>query len=288
MITNNQKIFTITAALVVAVAIIIAGISFSNFKKTKRSLNENKLSYERLLAEKLELDKKTLKMQDQLFALGKDNELALTSLTGAEEKIKDLENQLKVVENNNKKVKSLESQISDLQKKNQNIANELAESNLKNEQLKNKNDELNQSLAMLQEEFTKLRENNRILSTMIANNYRVESVKGKKDKLTLNAKKTKKVLMSFDIPQDIATNIHLKIQTPEGKIISGTDKNITWRIVEIKENYLASALPYLGDIEIKKRIEITYKPVEKLNKGIYSLEFYNSNTLIGMCQIRLK
>jgi chromosome segregation ATPase len=286
MKTNNQKIFIVGAATIVAIALILAGISFSKYKTTKNSLHESMLTYDQLLSEKLELEKRSDKLKNDYSLLKSDNERALNSLTDAAQKIRDLEHQLMSVDNKSKKVKSLENQISDLQKNIQNLQHDLAESNSKNDLLLSKNDELNNSIAKLEKEINALQQ--KVISTMFANNYRIESFKGKNEKLTINAKKTKKILMSFDIPEDIATQINLKIQTPDGMTIAGGDKNISWKVIDVNENYLATTLLYLGEIEVKKRIEIIYKPEKKLKKGIYNLEFYDKQTIIGTCQIRLK
>ncbi len=286
MKTNNQKILIISAAVVVALALVLTGISFSKYKSTKNRLNDSILTYDQLLSEKLEQEKLYVKLNNEFAQLIRDNQIAQSSLTEAEQKIKELENQLRSIDNKGKEVKSLENQISDLQKNIQNLERDLAENKSKNEQLLSKNDELNNSIANLEKEISDLKQ--KVISTMFANNYRIESHKGKSDKLTINAKKTKKILMSFDIPQDITTNINLKITTPEGKTISGGEKNISWKVVDVNENYLASTVPYLGEIEVKKRIEIIYKPERKLNRGIYTLEFYDKNNIIGACQIRLK
>jgi predicted nucleic acid-binding Zn-ribbon protein len=285
MRANNQKSIIIGAAVIVALALILTGISFSKYKSTKNKLHDSILTYDQLLSEKLEQVKLYDKLNNEFELLKRDNQIAQSSLNEAEQKIKELENQLKSADRS-KKIKSLENQLSDLQKKNQSLEQELADNKLKNDYVADKNAELNLTIANLEEQINAL--NQKVVSSMFANNYRIESHKGKSDKLTINAKKTKKILMSFDVPQDIATNINLKITTPEGKTISGGEKNISWKVVDVNENYLASKVPYLGEIEVKKRIEITYKPERKLNKGIYTLEFYDKNNVIGACQIRLK
>jgi predicted nucleic acid-binding Zn-ribbon protein len=286
MKTNNQKILIIGVAVVAAIAIFFAGLYISKYKSAQNRLTDHILTYDQLLSEKLEQEKLFSKLKSDFSLLQKDKEIAESSLNEAEQKIKELENQLKSIDNKGKKVKSLENQISDLQKKIQSMERELAENKSKNDQLADKNAELNMNIADLEEQISAL--NQKVISSMFANNYRIESHKGKSDKLTINAKKTKKILMSFDIPQDIATNINLKITTPEGQTISGGEKNISWKVVDVNEIYLASKIPYLGEIEVKKRIEITYKPERKLNKGIYTLEFYDKNNIIGVCQIRFK
>ena len=145
---------------------------------------------------------------------------------------------------------------------------------------------MNKTLASLKEQNKNLQDQ---LQNLLArsDNYRIESLK-KSEKLTVNAKGTKKVKVSFDIPQNITTDIKFKIVTPAGKTVTNNDPAVTMNILESEPLFYASTESKLIDYEVSKRIEITYKPTEKLAAGIYKIDLYNKDTYIGSCQIKLK
>ena len=73
---------------------------------------------------------------------------------------------------------------------------------------------------------------------------------------------------------------------PAGKIIED-DKSISY-IIHENEMLVASLSTLSGQFEVTKRIEMTYKPKERLQPGIYKIDMYNNKAYVGSCQIKLK
>ena len=124
---------------------------------------------------------------------------------------------------------------------------------------------------------------NQVLKSMAADDYLISGFKGKKDKLTLIAKKTDKLTFSFDVPEDVPPNLRFYIINPQGQRVEGTDKYIPAQVLETGQSRIS------GDSEIKmKRLQLEYDPGGKFMKGMYKIEIYNNDNYMGACQIRLK
>lgn len=128
-----------------------------------------------------------------------------------------------------------------------------------------------------------------LLMATAADNYRLETFKGKKqEKLTIKASKAKKLSLSFEIPESLAENIDFRIITPSGSTISSQDEGLAFYIAEDNRPMLASLSPVSGEFEISKRIEMVYNPKGRMKAGIYKVEILNKDSYIGSCQVRLK
>jgi hypothetical protein len=57
----------------------------------------------------------------------------------------------------------------------------------------------------------------------------------KKVKLTLNAKRTNKLVLNFKIPEDVNANLKFNIITPDGKKIDSSDPNISITVLESEQ-----------------------------------------------------
>jgi hypothetical protein len=50
----------------------------------------------------------------------------------------------------------------------------------------------------------------------------------------------------------------------------------------------ASLSPLSGMYESSKRVEMTYKPEKKLEKGTYVVQIFSGDTRIGSCRVLLR
>lgn len=285
----KAKTIALTTVILLIVSIVGLGLLQKSNKSLKTILSETKLKTETLLSEKLMLDKQIEKFKNELAQLNGKNKELDKYLIEANNKLGQKETEINALKKQNLQVKSLKKELADLAKIKSNLENQIASLNLDKEQLMADNSKLNKTNSMLQNENLALNDKIKMLSAL-ADNYRVESNKGnKKEKLTINSKRTKKLMVGFDIPQNIIADVQFKITTPQGKVIASKEGNsITTRVIEDGSNFLASNSGYNGDFEITKRIEMAYEPKEKLTSGIYQIDIYNKDLKIGSCQIKLK
>ncbi|MCW3788185.1 hypothetical protein OM075_17065 [Marinilabiliaceae bacterium AAT] len=121
----------------------------------------------------------------------------------------------------------------------------------------------------------------------MADNYRIEAFSGINDHLTIKGKRTKRLSISFDLPIDVANDVHFTLIDPKGnEFSSSTSKNVSIIYQEETSKLIASSLGN-GDLD-SKRVEMIFKPDYKLQKGTYTIKICNSDEYLGSTQIRFK
>ena len=271
-------------------AIVVAGLFIYRNSALRNSLEDQKLKSEMLLSEKLNLDKSISKMNKDLNDLsGKNIQLdkkILETNTRIEEKNKEIKRlivqnaSIKILK---KKNAELETLVQQLNKEINGLNNSLANANAENSKLSNQ-------LTASSKTNSGLTSDNSVLKAIISDNYRIEALRGKKEKLTINARRTNKLTVSFDLPNNVSNKVYFKVITPQGKEFSSND-NFAETIITIKENgdrLLASADANMIGNAGTKRVEMTFKPNEKLKSGIYQFNIYNEDRFLGSTQLRLK
>lgn len=294
---NNQKriamktILTkenrITAGVVVLLimALIATGIYYSSNKSLTKNLNTEKLKSEMMLSEKLALQKEIDTFKNQINSLsGKNTELdkmlAETSL-----KLSDKEAQLNRIARENGNIKQLKKQLAELEQMKRDFDSQLLTLNETIQKLNKEKDAMNQTIASLQKENKELAANLEILSSLTADNYLVETTK-RKDRLTIVAKRTKKITVTFKVPENMVENISFKLVKPDGAKVEGKGNGIAHRVVNGDDGLMASISG--GAIKVLKRIEMTYEPKEKQKPGVYNIEIFNGDKYIGACNVKLR
>jgi chromosome segregation ATPase len=287
---EKSKVIAGVATFLLFGSMIMTGIVSNKNAHLKSGLNDEKIKSETLLSGKLSLEKEIQKMRSEMASLSGRNQTLDKSLVDINKKLNDKEAEIKRMSSENAHAKNIKKQMAELQQ----IRNELDQkvANLEKtiNTLKSENTTLQSDLALLRSNAKVMEDNLKLARSMNGDNFRFETVRGKKDNLTVIARKTKKVKMSFELPQDMASNVTFKIVTPQGKIIdSQNNKDVSVVISEIDTNNLtASISPISGQIEVSKRVEMTYKPETKLQGGIYKIEMHNKGVYLGSYQVRLK
>lgn len=255
---------------------------------TNTSLEEllqgSKLKSESLLSEKLAVEKEVNDLKFQIVSqLGKNAEMdrllnkAKADLARKEKQIqqqgrnanntKELADLRRMKSKLEQDLAGLKSTIMDLQSENLALAGEL-------NQTKAKNKELTGTIG--------------IMEAMAINNYQI-SATNKNEKLTVVARRAKSLNMAFDFPQSVASGVKFKIHTPDGKLVDERNEALSYNISDDGGDLTASIEPiFIADMKVSKRIEMKYKPKEKLKKGVYTIDIYNGESYISSCQVRLK
>lgn len=282
---NKEKVIAV-AAVVLLLATLIGTFSLYNSGKSlKNSLNDEKLKTEIMLSEKLALQKEIDNFRNQINSLNGKNADLDKLLAQATKKLNEKQAELNKIVKDNSNIASLKKQIEELNKLKQDFENEMLAMNEKIRKLSKENGEMDETIAALQKENKMLSENLDILSSMVADDYLVEASK-KNDKLTAKAKQTKNMSLTFNVPNNIVSNISFKITKPDGKRVEGKDSDITYNVVEENETLLASTTD--KEIKVSRKIVMNYSPKEKLKPGIYKIEMYNEDRYIGTCNVKLR
>ncbi len=145
---------------------------------------------------------------------------------------------------------------------------------------------LNQTVASLQLANQQLAANLDILSSMTADNYLIESSR-KNGKLTVMSRRTRKIAVSFKVPENMVESISFKIMKPDGSQIGGkNDQGLTFEVTNDDAGLLVNSSSEV--IKVSKKIEMTYEPKEKLKAGVYKVEMFNGEKYVGACNVKLR
>lgn len=288
MIKKRVVLFAGITAL--AVLLAITGILRVNNTMLKDKLSGEKIKSENLLAQKLQLDKSLdLTKKDLAELKGKNNSLEKMILDTNQKIIqKNAEiNRLKI---QNASIKELKLKIDELEKLKTELNNQIGELDKFLVQAKAENVKLNEKIASGLKMSSELSADNAILKAIVSDNYRTEALRGKNDKLTVNAKRTNKLMISFDLPSnEPAKEFYFTITTPEGnQFASNKDLAAVMEMTYIPGDLFASSIQTASGAAGKTRVEMCFVPKQKLTQGIYTFNLYNSGRFLGSTQLRLK
>lgn len=269
------------------IAIITTGIFYTGKSKAMKNLDNEKIRNEKLLSEKIRLDEMLENMKVQLNTLSGTN-AELDKLIA--QKLRELEK--KEVEINrlkaeNGSVAAMKKKLAEMEVFQQELMADLNRTQKAYNDLLSENSKLNGQLTSIQGDNDLLTLNNAILKAIAADNYRVEALKGKHDKPTLNARKTDKLIVSFDMPSSVSENINFRITAPNGNEMAATMANTTINSA-MQEEYLLASSERVAGMPAVSRTELVYKPKEKLEKGVYLIRIYNGEEYVGSTQLRLR
>ncbi|WP_417593122.1 hypothetical protein [Owenweeksia hongkongensis] len=282
---RRNKIIAATSTALFFVALIAMMIIHDSNRSLEEMLNGAKLKNETVLSEKLALDKEINEYKKQLAALkGKNKELD-KFLATANADLAKKESQLKVAGKNTTNTKEL----ANLRKMRSDLENQVSALVAQIASLEGANSDLTQQIASLTNKNQDLKSSNDLMKAFAANNYRMETSRGKSEKLTVVARKTKKLKMGFDLPQNVVENVQFKITMPDGSVIDKEEDGLTATLLDIEDGSdLMVSLEPMGDFEVTRRIEMKYEPKKKLSKGVYTIDIYNGDTYMVSCQVKLR
>jgi prefoldin subunit 5 len=285
---QKEKLVAGILTLLFVTSLITAGVVFKSNLSLKSGLNKEKLRTESLLSEKLSLDKEIDKFKKEIELLkGRTSELDQL-LANADQQLTEKQKTISALLRDNATVKDLRKQLSDVQKIKSDLENQISMLQQNNSRLLAENEQLQLSIVNLQSEKSILAMDIEKIRNSGADNFQVITTKGKNNKLTINAARTKKLSVNFEVPKNFTDKVSFKITTPDGKTVTGEDKALSWTFPEDSKIMTASLNSMPGDIEITRSVNMTYSPKEKLKSGTYRIEILNNDSYIGSCRVKLK
>ena len=279
-----------------AIAIVTTALFFASLlwlMNTKRAnssletgLENEKLVSEELLSEKLLLEKDLQKIKNQLFTL-QDRNLELDNVVkNTKAKLETQEAEYKRMKKENLSLAQLKKQRKDLIALQSQLENELQTVKSSYADLVEKNNELINTVAFLQERNMLL--TNDLNKAMFAavDQTQIQAVRRKNEKLTVRAKRTKKLIANFEVPADLK-NLTFRIVDPKGNMLSQKDGTIASTSTPSEKSFTASSDPELHGNKLQK-VEMIFIPNEKLETGVYRVEILNANLYVGSLKVKLK
>jgi hypothetical protein len=274
--------------LMLTAAVIFSAYLFLNKHSLQTKLSDEKVKSENLLAEKLKLDKSITLFQTELSELKGKNKQLDNMIADSNMKILKKNQEIDRLLVQNASIPELKKKLAELEQLKNQLAGSLNDANSIVAQLKGENQRLSQQLETAMNSNREISNDIAVLKVINSDNYRTEAVKGKKDKLTINARKTDKIMVSFDIPSSVGKDVYFNLVMPNGKELSSL-KDFAAK-VEFEENgdaFIASTNSFMGG-EGTQRVKMSYDANDKLTKGVYVFQVYNHDKFLGSTQMRLK
>jgi hypothetical protein len=283
--TNITRLISIT---LISGAITFAILYIFSNKILKKQLRSEKIYAEALLSENMALDKNIFELQSNLSTLKGRNTYLDLSILETSRKLEKKEDELKRLIAGKPHVASMRKKVSELEETRNQLSRELDILREVADQLRTQIESKDNLIATLQIDNKKLEGTNSILNAMIADNYRIEALKGKSERITAVARKTGLLLVSFDLPEDVNENIYFVLTVPGGGEFKSLESNAATLRVYENEHLLIAADNDQTLAFNSKRVEMSFKPGKKLKKGIYRFNVYNNDNYLGSMQLRLK
>jgi predicted RNase H-like nuclease (RuvC/YqgF family) len=275
----------VTGLLIISLAALVFTYELS--ENLEAGWNSEKLKSEKILAEKLSLDKEIVKLKQSIFSLqGKNTDLDKT-LSAISSKLAIKESEVKKMQKENATLKEYKQQVAEIQKIRGDLEHQIATLTSSLNSSNREKDLLNKTVADLQQKNKLLSDEMKQMQLASLDDIRVEAFN--KNKLTVSAKKTKKLDVNFLIPANHSSDkMQFKITDPSGRLLTPMDGAIS--LVEAEEAPIFTAdntaMTYLKQT---KQVKMEYAPKKKLKPGVYRIEVLNSdNVYMGSLQVRLK
>lgn len=286
----TSKRSNITAAI--AILLLIGSALYLTFEMRaneglKEELKNEKLSSEELLSEKLSLEKEIVKLKMDIKTLednGKNLDKELESVTN---KLVDAEQKLKDTQKQANSAAQLRKQNQELQRIKGELEEQLAGLRYSLTEINNANEDMERLIAQLRDENQNLKDNLKTFREASINDVLTESMK-KNGKLTVTGKRTKKFVISIDVPSD-AENLKLRIISPDRKELPVAGEDVTVRVISQKTQN-SQAFYVAPDVNgpTYKRVEMAYVPKEKLVTGTYKVMVLSNDMSIGSLQVKFR
>ncbi len=286
---NKIKIAAIIAALLLLIS--LGGVVMLNRqnKTLHAHADAEHLKAENLLSEKLALEKQIKDFRSEMKTVKGKNEELDRYLSEAQRKLGEKEAAIAKLSKENANTKAiLKKENDEIKKMRKELYAQIDQLNTHNKKLNDQISQLNNTIASLNEEKKELLaklESPKM--DMVASNFMIEVRRKKEEKLTVRAKKTHSVAVSFDLPkgsaQSLANFYRVDLLSPTGALIGCKVKGVDAK----KANNMTASLKALPAKDSADKVQLTFEPEEKLVKGVYSIVIYNGNRYLGSAQVKL-
>ena len=284
---NNQKIVTYGAIIVALLLIIGLSLTSISNKKSKKLLNAERQTSEKLLSEKLSSEKEVTKMKADFSSLKQKSDENQKMLNETNVKIADSEKKINTLSAENRALRSNRKELEDLKKVKADLEQESSRLKSEYDKLIAQNKDLKDLLTASEKKYLALQQENE--QRIGSDNFLVTATRGKKaEKIVVRASRAKKLNLAFEVPQNLTEAIGFKLTTPSGTIINPGDKSLTWTFPQDSRNFTASLSTLTGEFEQSRQVVLNYLPNGKLAKGEYKIQILSGVKNIGNCRIVLK
>lgn len=284
-VRNPKAIALATTVLCMASLVwLMSTLRVNNTLET--NLQNAKLKGEALLSEKLLLEKDIEKMRGQLSSLKGINTDLDNLVSQTEARMSSQESELRKLKKQNSSLTQVRKQREELLQLKTDLEGQLLALRASYADMENTNMVLSNTIAQLQEQNRLLTRdlNNAMFATM--DHTQVQAVKGKKERLTVKAKRTHKLVADFQIPASLR-NVSFRILDQNGNVLTDKQGMIVSKTDVSDENVVAS----IGDNGAgngQQKVHMEYIPKQRMRSGTYTVEILNDNLYVGSLNVKLR
>lgn len=279
----------VTATLFASMLTI--GVMYRNNSLLNEDFKAEKVRTESLASEKASLKGEMDKLKRELASFTTTNKELEKAIKEARYKVVAKEAEISRMSKENA------ASLQKLRKENEAVKQIRQELLAQLEGMKKNNTQLEAEVAELNKTIAALRKENESLyaraneQSLMAYNFRVETVKKRKDKISVRAKKIDKVKVSFDVNSSnkLAGDLYIKLSSDKASNMPGETLLAYEEMEEAGSDELwASTETVVISTDEYKRYSITFDPKDKMDGGIYYIQVYSGNSYLGSSQFKLR
>jgi len=285
--TANRR-SRVAIPVITATALLAGGFLLTSGKgSTNGEADALRLAKEEILGEKLHLEK-------QLAELERQHADTKERAFEAEQRALDLERRLAAAAQS--MPKGANGSRTDTGRR---MKSELAEALEAQERLRRELDGARDGQRSLQDQLNMLRADRDALAARLGqqqqgarmvNNASVEAVRGKRQHLTVRARRTNEIRMAFDLPEEVARTANFKIVSPGGRTFEGGNPALSLTSGDENDGALAARFMLAGESgqDRAKRVHLLFKPEKRLEPGTYRIDICSGETYLNTVMLNLR
>ncbi|MEX2233330.1 MAG: hypothetical protein WD824_14300 [Cyclobacteriaceae bacterium] len=282
---SSKAIAMVTTALFIGSLFWLMNTKRVN-SSLETGLQDERLKSEEYLSEKLLLERDLLKIKDELLILQGTNAEQGDLVKSMSTKLANQEAEYDRMKKQNISLHQIKKQRQELIALQSQLENELQSIKLSHAELETKNNELTHSVASLQDRNRILMDDlNRAMFAAV-DHSQIQALKGKKEKLTIRARKTNKLIANFEVPANLK-NLSFRIVDSKGNSLTQKDGTMASTISPSDKSYMATTDSESISSKLQK-VEMVFIPKARLETGVYTVEILNENLYVGTLKVKLK
>ena len=269
---------------------LASGFLFFRSLDLSNEVSAERLSLEAALSDKIDLTKSLNEAKGTLESFRYKNAELSSILESTREQFIEKEKELNRLRQSQSALVTYKKKASDLETIKRELDQKILELTRSSVALKEQIDGLEQRIAAANNDKAGLESKlNDLLNKPFSDNYRTEAQRGRKNILTVIARRTNKLNISMDVPANLQQGLNFTLTIPGGKILSSAgDLSKEVRIIDSDASFVVDKGYISGTEQAMKRVQLLYSPAKKLKKGIYKYQLYSGIQYLGSAQINLK
>lgn len=287
--TANKR-WKIAIPLLSASAVVVGALMLTSGKEADDvDANALRLAKEELIGEKLQLEK-------QLAELERKHADTKGQAKDAEQRILDLEQRLAQVQRSARP--GAATAQSGATGNSGRMKRDLADALDAQDRLRRELGAAQDGQRSLQEQLNMLRADRDALAARLGqqqqgaqmvNNAAVDALRGRRQHLTVRARRTNEIRMAFDLPEHIASNASFQIISPSGKTFEGGGAALSVMPGQEHDDALAARFMLAGGgQERASRVHLHFRPEKRLEAGTYRIDIRSGELYLNTVMLNLR